>query len=148
MNMQIISQQRNLFTKTLLVATVSLASCILNAACDSSGRYQLVENGSAVVDTRTGLVWQRCLLGSSWTGSTCTTATKYRLKDALKLKPLNSWRIPNIKELATLTEYSCYLQQPQGNYLSSTGNWMIEMGYGRIITSTGGGYAHLVRNPQ
>jgi len=34
-------------------------------------RYLAYANGTAL-DTKTGLLWMRCLVGQTWTGSTCS----------------------------------------------------------------------------
>ncbi len=62
----------------------------------------------------TDLVWQRCALGQSWDGTTCTgDAIQYTWQEALMLAQqasdtdLLGWRLPNVKELATLVERDC-----------------------------------------
>ena len=43
-------------------------------------RYQLLAGGSEVRDKRTGVIWQRCLLGQQWDGKACTgTEPNFRL---------------------------------------------------------------------
>ena len=75
-------------------------------------RYEVVanSNGAEILDKQTRLIWQRCSLGQSWDGSTCTgTATTHKWIDALtKAKALGSrYRLPNIKELMSLQEEAC-----------------------------------------
>lgn len=69
---------------------------------------------STLLDTTTDLVWRRCSEGQTWDGSTCTgEAVKYTWQQALQLAQqasnddLLGWRLPNVKELATLTERDC-----------------------------------------
>jgi hypothetical protein len=72
---------------------------ITRSAPDS--RYQLVNDNTEVKDTQTGLIWQRCSLGQTWSGSSCTgTATTYNWTNALQTAANmgNGWRVPNIKD--------------------------------------------------
>ena len=65
--------------------------------------------GAEVTDTQTGLVWQRCTYGQTWNGSSCSgSATKLTFAQALaKSAEMKSqgWRLPNIKELFSLSTY-------------------------------------------
>ena len=77
-------------------------------------RYTLHGDGT-VTDTATGLVWQRCSLGQSWNGSTCTgNASTYTWQGALQQGDSNSlagysdWRLPNRKELRSIVAYDRY----------------------------------------
>lgn len=74
-------------------------------------RYQLLNNNTEVKDTQTGLIWQRCSLGQTWSGTSCTgTAATYNWTNALQTAKNmgNNWRIPNIKDLDSLVEEACY----------------------------------------
>lgn len=74
-------------------------------------RYMLLNNGTEVKDQRTGLIWQRCSLGQQWDGKTCLGSSQdYTWKEALSAaKSMGSgYRLPNIRELLTLIEYSCH----------------------------------------
>lgn len=77
-------------------------------------RFEVVagSNGAEIRDTRTQLVWQRCPIGQSWNGSTCTgTPTQMTWVEALKQAHAYtsniSWRLANIKELQSLVEEQC-----------------------------------------
>ena len=73
-------------------------------------------NGNTVTDNRTGLVWQKCSAGQNDT--TCLGSTlNYTLPDALTYcnnlelpSPggYTDWRLPNVKELNSLTDTSRY----------------------------------------
>lgn len=108
--------------KALLVSTL-LASAPLSTfaqECLSDGlettpsdNFEAVTTTS-VLDVTTDLVWRRCSEGQTWDGSTCSgEAIKYTWQQALKLaqqasnEDLLGWRLPNVKELATLTERDC-----------------------------------------
>jgi hypothetical protein len=102
---------------TLLVSMVSVAqaqTCMPNIARNApDNRYELVvgSGGSEVLDKKTGLIWQRCSLGQIWNGTTCTgTASTHTWTDALaKAKAVgNGYRLPNIRELKSLTEKACF----------------------------------------
>ena len=62
---------------------------------------------NAAIDRQTGLIWRRCQVGETWTGSTCTgTATLYSHFLALvQASNTASWRLPNAKELGRLIDY-------------------------------------------
>ncbi len=70
-------------------------------------------NGT-VTHNRTGLMWMKCVLGQS--GSDCTTgsANAYTWDQALQTPVgfsyagYSDWRVPNIKELASIAETACY----------------------------------------
>jgi hypothetical protein len=76
----------------------------------STGRYSLINNGSDVLDKQTNLIWQRCLLGQSWDGNKCLGSPQHLTwdKTLIAAKETNVWRIPNVKELNSITEYACH----------------------------------------
>lgn len=62
----------------------------------------MLGNGSEIKDVQTGLVWQRCSVGQSWTGNTCAgEAKKFTFDDAQK-QAGNGWRVPTVRELHSL----------------------------------------------
>lgn len=79
---------------------------------------QFVDNGDGTVtDKATGLTWMRCAVGQTWSSATSTcsgTAVGYTWQTALSEADGYSyaghtdWRLPNDKELASLTERACY----------------------------------------
>lgn len=75
-------------------------------------------NDGTVTDSKTGLMWKRCSEGQSWVSGTCTgTSPTYRWQQALQqAQTVNNsggfagqtdWRLPNIKELASIVERGC-----------------------------------------
>jgi hypothetical protein len=78
-------------------------------------RYTDHEDGT-VTDKKTGLMWKQCPEGLSDRGCATGTATKHTWMQAIKLAenttfPAGShsdWRLPNIKELASLAAYDRY----------------------------------------
>ncbi len=76
-----------------------------------------VDHGDGTVTHKeTGLMWSKCLLGLS--GDDCEFITDdnihYTWQEALEaaeastLAGYNDWRLPNIKELASIVELACY----------------------------------------
>jgi len=79
-------------------------------------RFSVNSNGT-VKDEQTGLIWQHCSAGQSWddTTNTCTgSANSYTWQNALMYAQNNTfaqqsdWRLPNIKELNSIVELTCY----------------------------------------
>jgi hypothetical protein len=71
-----------------------------------SPRY--TPNGAEVLDSATGLIWQRCAQGQTWTGSDCAGAASAMNHAAALQAALQAasggvpWRLPNVKELSSL----------------------------------------------
>ncbi len=70
------------------------------------------KNGT-VTHKRTGLIWQRCVIGQTWAGGACSgAANTYSYNHALNLTSTfagyNDWRIPNENELLSIGEYGSY----------------------------------------
>jgi Protein of unknown function (DUF1566) len=66
-----------------------------------------------VTHKRTGLIWQRCSVGQTWTGSSCSSsANTYTYNQALALTSTfaghSDWRVPNENELLSIAEYGNY----------------------------------------
>jgi Protein of unknown function (DUF1566)/Peptidase family M23 len=62
-----------------------------------------------ITHKRTGLMWQRCSIGQTWSGSTCSgTANTYTYNQAIALMnsfaSRNDWRLPNENELLSIVE--------------------------------------------
>ena len=108
--------------KVCAVSTLlaSLSVSVYAQECLSDGlettpqdNFEELTSGT-LLDTTTDLVWRRCAEGQMWDGSTCSgEAVKYTWQQALQLahrasnEDLLGWRLPNVKELATLTERDC-----------------------------------------
>lgn len=124
--------------KKLIYLTVSV--CMLSVAqaqtCNSNivrttpdSRYELVvgSGGSEVLDKKTGLIWQRCSLGQTWSGTACTGETStYTWTDALaKAQAVgNGYRLPNIKELKSLIEHACVQPAINNSFFPNTGDYI------------------------
>ncbi len=70
--------------------------------------YANATDGSEVTDAQTGLTWSRCPAGQSWSATTFTcngTQNTYTHENALRYaKGQPGWRLPNVKELASLAD--------------------------------------------
>jgi hypothetical protein len=70
-------------------------------------RFVPSADGTEITDRWTGLVWLRCRLGTTWTGSTCAgKATAFQWADALAAarEAGPPWRLANVKEAVSLTD--------------------------------------------
>lgn len=137
----------------LLIALLGTAA---QAACPSDP-VRFVPNGAEVSDTRTGLVWARCSVGQSWSGAACTgSSTGMTQEQALALAQSRAgWRLPNVKELASLVDRGCkspaidgaaFPNTSTGWYWSSTPNataggspWAVHFDNGTVAYFWGSG---------
>ena len=98
------------FISSLVTAQTCLPTFDATAQID-----EFVDNGDGTVtDESLGLVWMRCSLGQTWVNETCSgDATELTWQKALqavhgyKYAEQLGWRVPNMKELASLTERRC-----------------------------------------
>ena len=97
----------------LLAPTESWAfpedSCTNNAVprTTPSSDFTVMGNGSVVRHETTGLEWQRCAVGQTWDGSTCTGSASSRTwQGALDVAAAagDGWRLPNVNELRSIVE--------------------------------------------
>ncbi|HFB66947.1 MAG TPA: DUF1566 domain-containing protein [Aeromonadales bacterium] len=104
-----------LFISIIYIALSHSVYAACNTAIpESTPDSRFTINGDTVTDNLTGLIWMRCSVGKSWDGSTCTgTATLVNWKTALETAEnfvfagADNWRLPNIKELTSIMEFSC-----------------------------------------
>ncbi|CCN45330.1 conserved hypothetical protein [Vibrio nigripulchritudo MADA3029] len=129
----------------LLVSTGVIAqTCSLDISRSAPNSRFVVEDSGIVKDLKTGLIWMRCPVGKTWdtAQSSCTgDSAEFLWQPALQRandianSPLDSlyqfagvtnWRIPNIKELQSLTEKGCHSPALNSkvfpNFLDSGGN--------------------------
>jgi hypothetical protein len=114
-----------LFAGLLALSGVTQAACNANMPITRpDSRYEAVVGaipaGSEVRDKATGLVWQRCVVGKVWNGTTCngtaSNLTWQQTLDTVRTATASTaatggsatWRLPNHAELYSLAERACY----------------------------------------
>lgn len=106
-----------LLTVCFLLGKHAQAQTCLDNITKTSPTHAFTLNGDGTAtDSKTGLTWMRCGIGQSWNGSSCAgTLELYNWKDALVVAEehvfagKDDWRLPNIKELASIVESSCHI---------------------------------------
>lgn len=87
-------------------ASIAFSSPVSRFKTDSSGN---------ILDTNTGLIWQKCLVGLSGANCTIGESEKMSMPEALDYITIANmaqnnqqpWRLPSIKELQQLNEFAC-----------------------------------------
>lgn len=107
-----------------------------NAAQDKAveNRFKLCGQGDKVLDRRTGLMWARCSYGMSWDSEQgkCTgEASIHNWQESLQTAQTTSkenylqrkdWRLPNIKELASIVNNQCIYPAIDNTFFPHTQN--------------------------
>ena len=87
-----------------LVRLIVTCVCLWASPWVNAG-YSYNAAGDEVTDSATGLVWRRCTEGQTWSGNSCTgTALPMTYEQAFLRAQTAGWRLPNIKELATIAD--------------------------------------------
>jgi Protein of unknown function (DUF1566) len=83
---------------------------VRGGAASTVSRYSYINNGTEVVDSKTGLTWKRCEEGMAWNGNTCIgTSNIFTHEQALvQANTQAGWRLPNRKELTGIQDFSRY----------------------------------------
>jgi Protein of unknown function (DUF1566)/Bacterial Ig-like domain len=73
--------------------------------------YTISANGQEVTDESTGLIWRRCAEGMTWNGNTCAGAALGYTHEAALVRAnsqsvAGGWRLPSVKELASIANRS------------------------------------------
>lgn len=104
----------------LLLPQVSNAqTCKPESIPATASIRQLTDNGDGTVtDAKTGLMWKQCSEGLSGAGCAIGSAQTYtwqaalaqaqRVNDSGGFAGKTGWRLPNAKELHSITEKQCY----------------------------------------
>lgn len=106
-----------------VLASMCCLSSLVQATCNANipltrpdTRYEPVTGASSEVrDKVTGLIWQRCVIGMVWDGTTCTGPATHKkwtqaleaAREAAEQLPAKAWRVPNHVELFSLAERAC-----------------------------------------
>jgi subtilisin family serine protease len=71
-----------------------------NQPKSASSRFVPSTDGSEITDDHTGLIWQRCLIGQTWSGVACQGAASRLTHEQALARAVVSvgWRLPNVKE--------------------------------------------------
>jgi len=116
-----------LFVSSLLLSISSLsAACLVSSAETTPLKHftdlSVDQNTQVIEDYKTGLMWARCFMGSSWNIGTnkCEVNGEVEInwKSALSAAVTANdeaylgfadWRVPNVKELASIAERKCHI---------------------------------------
>ena len=91
------------------------AQTCLSTAAETTPTNQFTDNNDGTItDTATGLIWMQCSLGQTWQNGSCLgDASELNWQQALQaahgfhFAGQDGWRLPNLKELASITERQC-----------------------------------------
>lgn len=92
------------FKPWLLGLACVLAACLPLAS--QAEPYFTNKEGNLIWDKATNLVWQRCSVGQTWDGKTCAGEAKKFTFDEAQKQAGNGWRVPTIRQLASLIRCS------------------------------------------
>ncbi len=91
--------------------------CKTNSIPASTPDSQLIDNGDTVTDSKTGLMWKKCVEGLSGTHCENGSADSFTWQQALQqprtvnnaggFADYTDWRLPNINELISIVEEQC-----------------------------------------
>jgi Protein of unknown function (DUF1566) len=89
-------------------ALALVLGCAALSGAEAQVRFELTPDGLEVKDHRTGLTWRRCSEGQVLEGSNCSGfGTVFTHEQALShARSQTGWRLPNVKELASLVDYA------------------------------------------
>jgi Protein of unknown function (DUF1566) len=117
-----------------------------------TNRFVVNVNGT-VLDTKTQMLWKQCIEGLSGVNCADGTAIFFTWKSAfdhsavISFGGFNDWRVPNIKELESIVERSCFNPSinerifpntPSNVYWSSSPNAGNATTYSRVVYFTDG----------
>lgn len=95
----------------VLVVAQAQASCpsnIIDVTPDS--RYEIMADGQEVKDKKTGLIWQRCPVGMTFSNDICIgspSSVTWEGALAYAASVGGGWRLPSNKELFSLMRIGC-----------------------------------------
>jgi len=111
-------------TLIFLLSTLAIVPGVSAQTCQSSSiaaitpDSQLTDNTDGTIsDTKTGLMWKKCVEGVTDNLCNIGAATPFTWQSALErpgvvnsagFATYHDWRLPNVKELASIVEEQCY----------------------------------------
>ncbi len=122
----------------LMASQLTLAQCtdgVENPAIEASTPSDqfLVRTDGTVLHRPTQLIWQRCAIGQTWTGTLCSGSAQLQdWQTALETARdhvqagAEDWRLPNRNELASIVETRCHSPAINGDAFpmaTSDGYW-------------------------
>lgn len=119
----------------------------------ATDEFQILGDGSEILDTKSKLIWRRCIERQSWTGSTCQAddpravnpgpRMTYRAAQQFAASlstPDKPWRLPTARELIALREDGCYNPSFSLELFPTSPDWSSD-GFFWTTTPDGGGLA-------
>jgi len=110
-----------------ILIRVMLAACLGMAQTLQAAPFTVSTDGQEVTDEATGLIWKRCPYGTVFKLDACVGVPQYVMwYEALAEAETYSraqkqlWRVPNVKELATLLDRSLIDRAIDANYFPTT----------------------------
>jgi len=93
----------NIYTTAPVSGNCSITATFSLINNAGGSRYTYLANGSIVHDEVTGLQWQRCSVGQSWTGSQCFgVASRFSWQEAMNLVVPAGFSVPDFSQLRSL----------------------------------------------
>jgi hypothetical protein len=104
-----------LFLLSLIWSFTAIGQTCLADFDDTMQEEEFIDNGDGTATNPVlGLTWMRCSLGQTWQDETCVgDPSELSWQQALQAAhgfvyaDKSGWRVPNVKELASLTERGC-----------------------------------------
>lgn len=104
-----------IFWAVLSPASVSAEQVCPDGVLKTTATADFIDHGDGTLTHKyTGLMWKKCVEGLNGVDCATGTASMYSWQEALQLADGHSfagysdWRMPNIKELTSIVERSCY----------------------------------------
>jgi hypothetical protein len=156
-------QVKGCFTKKMVVFLGVMVFFFVAGAVQAAqpvadpSRFQEVagSNGTILRDNNTGLEWQRCAYGQSWTGSGCSgTPWEGRWDDAVRITAPGGFRVPTVDELNSLAPFDQSIFPGSYWFWSSSSNddraWILNFNcsFVQSISKNGCSELRLVRTGQ